>query len=838
MDERIDRGLELLVVWALLASALGLVSALAGHFLAPQVWLSSFLLTALYAWRVRKTHVSLGVSPDWRHLAVLLLVGLFFRLPAYHYVLGGQDEGLYVNIAHYIERTGGVDVEDTVLAKLQGSPFVDTYLAENRVANTAYLPGIYSPDFRGVGLEFQFYHLFPIWMALFEGVFGASFGVYALSFFSCLSIVFFYRLALVISGSRRTALVAGLLLALNPLHVFFSKFPVTEVPALAFSLIGFTYLAAFWNRRGPQDNNCWLWVSAACFGALFVTRISGFMYMPFFIVMGIASALADPDYLRRRAIIGWALGTVALYALSIWYGLHWSSQYARDIYKLSFGQIFHNKWRADIVAVISFGLGSWLALTFLARFDHARECMRRYLLEPARKAVGVIVVFGLVAGAFRIYQLGWTDHFIRDAWLGGFWNLSHSGTMAIKASSLFATVVYLGPLLPACFLVWVVRRQSDPRIEFLRLFVAGFLVYAALLQWTVAYGPYYARYLLSELVPYLILFVVLVWSGMYSSPWKKVIKGALAMSLVYMALASAAQLGKSENDGLYDALSQLLVPVDAGDLVLIDSLSTGFPTASEIKTPVLYTFGLNSVSVSDESLKNHGYLVALNARYDDVFLVSDNAVTPRGFEPIGSTRVKDWAFVPSHSFPHRLRLRGDKRLYLSLLARPVIPLASKQPFDLAASWASWLVSGWSTPETWGTWSVGKSAVLAIDPRQLPLAEHGLRLHFDVSAYLTPRHTRQRIGVSLNGVYVGHYELVYPNLQAGIDVDLPPPLLASAQKIRLEFSLPDATSPNAGGASTDDRALGLGLKAVTVTRLPPGPTAVPEKLPDTIDKKQP
>jgi len=838
VDERIDKGLELLVVWVLLASAIGLVSALAGHFLPTQVWLASLMLVGIYAWRTHGASAALGVSADWRHLLLLSLICLFFRLPAYHYVLGGQDEGLYVNISQYIERTGSVDVHDDVLNQLKGSSYVGTYLAENRFADNTYVPGVYVPDTNGSRLEFQFYHLFPVWMALFAGIFGSTFGIYALSFSAWLSVIFFYRLALVVSGSRRTALVAGLLLALNPLHAFFSKFPVTEIPTLAFSLMGFTYLAAFWSETNAVRSYRWLWISAACFGALFFTRISGFMYVPFFIALAIASTIMDTQLARRRAASAWALGIVVLYALSVLYGLHWSGQYAGDIYDLSFGRIFQDKWHTDVAIIASIVFAAWFALTLLARSVVTRERMRRYLMEPIRRCIGIIVLLALIVGIFKIYRLGWTDHSAHDDWLNGVWHLAHAGVPAIESSSLYALLVYLGPLLPACFLVMVIRRQSDPRIEFLRLFASGFFVYVAVLQWTVPYGPYYARYLLSELVPYLTLLVVLVWSGMSSTSWKTAIKGMLAISMAYMGLVSAAQLGKSENDGLYGSLKQLLAQVDDSDLVMINRDQAGLPTADEIKTPIVFTFGRNALSVTDNSLTDRGYLAALDAQYDDVYLVSTSAALPPGFDSLGSTRVTDWAYAMTHQYPRKLVLRGNKRLYLSRLSRIVLPFARGQRFDSAGPWNNWLTSGWDEPESWGTWSSSRHAELTIDTRQLPGSTSGLRLQLDTNAFVTANHPRQHIHVFLNEAAVGVYDVEYPKSTLSINVDIPPDTLASSRMIRIGFELPDAVSPKSLGISADERVLALGLTMVTAIRLGSSLPPAPLDSPRPINKKQP
>ncbi|MGH8164245.1 MAG: hypothetical protein ACREP1_07930, partial [Rhodanobacteraceae bacterium] len=95
----VDRVLDLVVAFTIIASLVGLAAALAGVFHAPQVLLGSLLLTGWYGYRTQGRSALPGAIPRWWHVALLLGVALFFRLPAYHYVLGAQDEGLYTNIA-------------------------------------------------------------------------------------------------------------------------------------------------------------------------------------------------------------------------------------------------------------------------------------------------------------------------------------------------------------------------------------------------------------------------------------------------------------------------------------------------------------------------------------------------------------------------------------------------------------------------------------------------------------------------------------------------------------------------------------------------------------------
>ncbi len=817
MAARLDKWLEWLTVWTVSVCVVGLVAALSGHFLAPQILMASFILVGLYTWRYRAAATPLGTPPKAKHLVLLLLVSLFFRLPAYHYVLGGQDEGVYVNVAHHIERTGGIEVTDAAQQHLQGSPFLHEYLSENRFSAGSYLPGVYVRDPRGAKLEFQFYHVFPIWMALSEGIFGAESGVLALTFFACFSVVLFYRLALLITNSTRAALAAGLLLAASPLHAFFSKFPVTEIPTLALSLAGFSFLAGFWANPDPR-NTRWLWISAMCFGSLFFTRISGFMYVPFIVAAAAAGAVADPNRERSRAISLWAASVVALYALSVVYGLHWSSHYSKDIYRMSFEPIFHRHWRAWLLVAILLSLAAWIGITICARRPAFREWMRSKPLDFCSGSVTLLLGLGLLGSFIKIYELGWTDHFVNDPTLGGIWHLAHSGRMAIKASSLFALAIYLGPILLVLFFGVALRRQIEPRAEFLRFFAVGFVFYVLTLQWTVPYGPYYARYLLSEALPYAMLFVVVAWSKTISTTRKNVVRALLAASLGYAVFATAMQLGKNENDGLYSALSKLLNSVDSGDVVLIGPLVPGFPTRSELKTPITYTFGHEAINVSDDSIKNSAYLAALDARYDDVYLIAESPEQRSGFVLRSDVRITDWAFEKSHQLPHKLTVRGDRRLYLLQLARPLLAWGVPAKFDVHGGWTNWLASGWGAPEPWGTWSIGPRAELAIDPRQLPANHDGARLRLATKAFVTAKHPRQEIDVMLNGAEVTKVSVSYPEDTAVFDVALSSAMLASAAKIHISFLVPDAISPARVGMSSDDRLLGVGL--LSLTALPP------------------
>lgn len=823
-----DRVLELVLVCVLATGSIGLLAALAGAFHVPQIWMLGVLLTAVYQRKTAGRGIWWPTALSWTHVALLVLVALFFRLPGFHYVLGGQDEGVYVNVANHLLQSGGIAVSDPIAAKFLGSPALGEYLASNRLNSGAFLSGIYTQPESITALQFQFYHLFPVWMALFGGLFGMTAAVYALTAFSVLSILFTYRLVLTVTRRPTVALISGLLLAVNPLHAFFSKFPVTEVPTLAFALAGFGYLAAYWTTTAGQRRGRALWLAFAALVSLFFIRINGFMYIPFVVALACLAALRDEDMERRTAIQLWALAIVAAYAVSVLYGLHYSRQYSLDIYAISFGIAFGRHWHGWLLITCLVGATCWAFCLFARHSSIVRERLVALALNLARWSIGVVVVAALALIATRAYWLGWTQHYAGDGWLNAQWGLPGSHWRAVKATSFAQLAVYMGPLQLAMALVLLCWPRREPMLEYMRLVAAGFCVYSLALAWVVPYGPYYARYLLSETLPYLIVFTLCVWPSL--AGWLRTVTGVvLAISVLYGGTLTAAQVGKEENDGLYSALSAMVSRVGAHDVILLDSMDTGLPDTNEIKTPLLYTFGKNVITVSDQDLADPAYLAAIGERFDDVFLISPSASAPRGFTERDTVRVEVWAYKWSYGPPRSLGLREDVRLHLFRRDRPQLPLGVARAFDQHGEWNGWLKEGWSDPEPWGVWAIGPEASLEIDAGELPPAPSGVLLHFELRAFVSEKHPRQRAEIVVNESDLKSIEVTYPANKATFDLPVSTRSLRNEDKVAVHLTLPDAVSPKSLGMSEDPRVLSFGLVSVEARPLaPPAATAPAER----------
>ena len=353
-------------------------------------------ITGIFAMFFR-SKIDLSIRGIPLALLVILVVGIVLRVPPYLYVPGGQDQGVYVNMSATYEKKGSTFLVDDVRKKAIESGLEKYYDAANQFEifkrapkkgeyEGIHLPGIYIKDSEKSEYVYQFYPLHPLWMALAGKFFGEKNSVYSLVFFSLLSITAFYLLASVIpGGSKMSSVFIGIFLALNPLHAFFSKFPVTEVVALCFSSLGFYYLIKYYSKAYFNKISIfYLVLSASLFGCMFFTRISGFMYVPFFYFLFVVTVIFEKNSAVRNQLSIFFLSVFCLYTLSVAYGLAYSYPYCYDLYKSLFGNFFHMSWQSKLRWTIIAASGVLLAI-FLFREKISNLFERKAILPQSRR---------------------------------------------------------------------------------------------------------------------------------------------------------------------------------------------------------------------------------------------------------------------------------------------------------------------------------------------------------------------------------------------------------------------------------------------------------------------
>jgi hypothetical protein len=119
-------------------------------------------------------------------------------------------------------------------------------------------------------------------------------------------------------------------------------------------------------------------------------------------------------------------------------------------------------------------------------------------------------------------------------------------------------------------------------------------------------------------------------------------------------------------------------------------------------------------------------------------------------------------------------------------------------------------SGWSTPETTETWSVGTSSRLAL-PAMREQAAYVLMLHLRPYT-VDGRLPRQRLRVLVGGTVIAEFNLERRTTRACV---IPWHVMSRSLGLVIDFETPDAASASSFGNSTDRRQLGVAFRTITI-----------------------
>ena len=673
MHDRIEINfLDWIVVFVICTSIISILSLAINIFNVHRtIILATFLTISLFFFKRRSFENNFKFQKSEHLIPVMFLIiaSLFFRSEPYLYTAGGQDEGVYVNMSKYFENYGKIFIIDDLrkslpenLQKVYDSANLRVEKRKNiRIEHEkegVYLLGVYLKDQQKSEYVFQFYHLHSLWMAIFGKLFGDDHRIYSLVFFGILSVVAFYFLAFEFSSNRLTACMAGGLLAVNPLHTFFSKFPCTEVVALSFTTLSFYYLLKYYNlsKKGVYPLS-YLVVSSLLMLCMFFVRISGFMYIPFFYALLILVSLYVTDKVVRKQISIYILFIFLFYILSVWYGLRFSFPYSTDIYRTSFEKIFGVHWKYYILLLIIFMVTYYLSL--LKGNNRAYVNMTRKIVLRFRKIVPCLFLIVFILGAYKVYQLGFTDTYTGNRWIDLRWHAAARQWQSILYWSVIVVFEYLSPFVFILFAFGIftsIRKNNGPEI-LLTLFVLCFFTYISLLQWFIPYQYYYARYLLSEALPFILLLTLI--NLYYFGRFKKIAYSFVLCAAIYMTFFTVFQFKGKELDGFQRSLSVLNNYISQDDILIFDkNIKT---MRAEIKTPLKFYFDYNVLTAKNSDRKM--YLDYFCGKHRNVYFL--DSVSNSNFTNMMKTiHIYSDIFEHTNHIPlHRVRL--SKNFFLS-----------------------------------------------------------------------------------------------------------------------------------------------------------------------------
>ena len=545
-----------------------------------------------------------GGKPVAPVLVLVLLTALLFRTEPFPSLHNAHDSGVHVSMSAHLQREGSAFVDDRLPDALPDERSRDIYRAARPAAAAqegTVGPGL-SPS-TGDGRVFRAYPLHPLWMAIFAELFGDAARFHALGFFGLLGVLGLSLLAFELTGSRPAAFAAGILVATNPLHVFFSRSPAAEAVALAFSSLGFYYLARAsrgMRRSAPAETAATLMALAtACLALVFFVRITGFLYLPALaplFVLGTWLTLRDRRRARGRRLIGFCAAVAALYGVSVLYGLGYSTGDAPSVYERAFGNLLGDGWplvTAGALALMAVGLAEVARNPF-------RPAVRRFLTSaadprPWTRLASLLIAAALAGSVLQAYRIGFTERYADDTFYREF-GIIGSGAGILLQSGAMGWLLYVTPWL-AGIALWGMHRPPyrwPPAI--LHVFLAVCMTATLLVSIPVVPEHYYyARYLLGEVVPYGLVLAVTVTFLAAPGAFRRLGMAAILAAIPFQLYFTAKQAPVREGVQSYDVMDRVAYVVGSDVLLFdVEGFREGAPGRHmRLQTPLTHYFGID-----------------------------------------------------------------------------------------------------------------------------------------------------------------------------------------------------------------------------------------------------
>lgn len=748
----------------------------------------------------------------------IFLVAILFRIGAYLHVYGGQDQGIYVNMSSYYENHGSTIIEDNNRKTLseEEKTFYD---ANNQTSifnvrdgkyDGHHMPGIYISNLEKSQYVFQFYPLHPMWMSISGYIFGEDNRVLSLLFFSLLTIYIFGLIAFELSNKNKTAsYIVMLLLAVNPMYVFFAKFPVSEIVTVFFSSAGLYLLIKYY--RSIQNSNInsffYLAISAGLFSCLFFNHISGFMYIPMFYVFMLFSIILIKNKLIRKQILTYNILIFLGFALSVLYGLKFSYPYVHDVYIYAFKRYLGDKWFLillfSIVLMIIIVLLSILFKKYLNKFFN-------FIINHFNKIMLITISIASLIAIYKSYQLSFTSKFIGDSWLDTRWHLANGGILSLANCNIFNLAVYLSPFgfLALVIAIFIYRKNKDILFSGVLFFVCVFFIIRITFGFSTPYF-YYSRYLVSEVIPYSILIISLLLADLWIKD-----KGKKVISIIFVLLISVSsvfitsfQFVGKELGEVHVALKRVQQNVDNMDLLLLSKDEIPI----QIKTPLDYYYNLNTLYY--DKLQNINSYSSLLYKFNDVFILTNTQINElnNNLEDTININFQRYraSIVPLIMREQQLNYylyKVDKDNIKNFKNIFKYKFGSIIDFSLNGNSSMYKGKGWSSVEREMTWTEGNNTMLNV------LTE-STKNDLELIATIAPL-AKQRVNIKVNGKYIGKWsieESKYKDYSIVISNNL-----ITDSIINIEFELPDAVSPSEViNGSNDKRKLALSFKNIII-----------------------
>lgn len=509
---------------------------------------------------------------SWFFVVSATIFAGILRWGPYTLVQGGQDQGLYVNMAATLRRYGRLEFVDSFRAGL--SPLLQDWY------DRTYLFSFTLLDKTTSLTNIEFYPMHPALMAIHSWTFGGL-GHGYMFIIGMIGVLAAWHLGRELDPHGHTAGIFALVLATNPAMVFFAKFPVSESTAFTFVVLGSLYLLRMIRAVTTRERVYTAFMCLLSFNCLFYVRWQFLLYVPFFLVIAVSSWFLTTPMRTRRIITGMTFALFALFGSSMMF--------------------YRTKQRAMYQPIID-SLADTLPSrsVFVAVGAAATALLLISMLRPVRVAVAGQSAWNIVRRGVPLLLplvLLLSIPSILDLYRGipmkpwGYEPPGRADAFSVRLHALFRLLQFAGPMFVVAVGAAVSFRKWQPKAVAVFVFVATCWV-GVLTRPYVPYLYYYGRYLVVDLLPGILLLGSMGIAAMMKSRLRIGAAVLLASAVLYGVIFSYPLLGKHEGENK-DFFPGLASKVREEDIVIVSSAS------QQLMVPLRGVYGIDSLAIPE-----------------------------------------------------------------------------------------------------------------------------------------------------------------------------------------------------------------------------------------------
>lgn len=742
--------------------------------------------------RAYLTPTRLVPTLSWLYLLFILFAGAAMFFQPGEYLFNGSDGSVYVNIGSVIERTGGITFANPLLDTVPQSTWAGLFTQDENWPHlyNRFPGGVQIAEDKNLILP-NFFHLFPVWIANFNLLFGPRGGFYVNAVFGLLSVVALWLLGRRLCSPLAGALGAGLLLV-NFGTLWYARFPTSEVLTQFFLLAGL-YFTVLCVDGAPRVVGL---AAGVAFGLAAFCRIDVlFLASPLILAfLGVVALEGKFSRLWWWYLAGFVVLTGHAVAHAFMVATPYTLRVLSNIGVLTTGSLF------SAATLVIGGALLWAVLLLRRRYW---AWLKSHALIFAVAALGFL--------AFRLWP-----HF----WSGSLWFL----LSPIGVAAAFAGVA-----------VFLVRDSTLRGLPVIAVFLCSALFY---LESPRAYPfmPWVFRRYVPVILPMALLFIGYLVDTIWSSRAR--LRALIILIPALLGMTFFAKdwpiLRDPPMRNAYAAVSQFSAQFPPTALLLFDG-----SVPSHLPLAVDYTFerpGLAIYRLDDMSAALRDLISRMLAADRSVYVVTTGQNDPEE-NTLRRSDVQEFALYHAGTFPLRYTALEWTQDIFPQVVRPIeqrlefyqmlpwgnspAPITARFEIDIGGLDFPYLLSGFSYRETWGTttirWSRGEAQIL-LPPPALPPGRQAilaLRAIGGRPAGIEP----PLVTLTMNGTSVGLFTAVTQSLTE-YRFPLPAHLLAQGRLTDLVLTLRTSTFvPKVARLSDDSRELGIALDWVAVEEEP-------------------